>query len=319
MRITGTFIDEITHDIPSNNWNRSKWEREFSLMRHTGIDTVVLIRAGYKNKSTFNSKVLQKRVNIMPVYEDLVDMFLDLAYNNGMEFFFGVYDSGIYRAQGDHQKEIDINREFIDEVWQKYGSYKAFSGWYLSHELGRKDDSGQKCISEIGRHCKLLTPQKPILISPFLLGPKLVADPITLEEHETEWNEILSSLQGIVDIVAFQDGQVDYHELQDYLAINKKLISRYGMRSWSNVESFDRDVPFDFPPIDWRKLWWKLCSAEIAGMEKIITFEFSHFMSPNSCWPAAKNLFDCYCEHYHIDENIFDAKMEAVEILDGCY
>ena len=60
-------------------------------------------------------------------------------------------------------------------------------------------------------------------------------------------------------------------------------------------------MPFSFPPIDWSKLWWKLNAAEVAGVEKIITFEFSHFMSPQSCWPAAANLFSRYCEHFGID------------------
>ena len=69
------------------------------------------------------------------------------------------------------------------------------------------------------------------------------------------------------------------------------------MRAWSNVESFDRDMPFNFPPIDWRKLWWKMTAAEAAGVEKLITFEFSHFMSPQSSWPAAHQLFQRYCEH----------------------
>ena len=46
MRITGTFLDEITHDIPANNWDRAQWAAEFRLMREIGIDTVILIRAG---------------------------------------------------------------------------------------------------------------------------------------------------------------------------------------------------------------------------------------------------------------------------------
>lgn len=52
---------------------------------------------------------------------------------------------------------------------------------------------------------------------------------------------------------------------------------------------------------DWRKLWWKMRAAQAVGVEKLITFEFSHFLSPNSCWPAAKNLFKRYCEHFGID------------------
>jgi len=124
------------------------------------------------------------------------------------------------------------------------------------------------------------------------------------------WDQILAALSGVVDILAFQDGHVDYDVLPDYLHANYELATKYGMRSWSNLESFDRDMPFNFPPIDWRKLWWKLNAAEVAGVEKIITFEFSHFMSPQSCWPAAKNLFLRYCEHAGIDSSI------ALKLLD---
>jgi hypothetical protein len=35
-------------------------------------------------------------------------------------------------------------------------------------------------------------------------------------------------------------------------------------------------------------------------MEKAITFEFSHFMSPNSAYQQAGNLYKFYCEHYGI-------------------
>ena len=45
-RISGTFLDEITHDIPSQNWLRSDWDREFQLYKRIGIDTVIIIRAG---------------------------------------------------------------------------------------------------------------------------------------------------------------------------------------------------------------------------------------------------------------------------------
>ena len=80
----------------------------------------------------------------------------------------------------------------------------------------------------------------------------------TVSEHEFEWNEILSNLQGVVDILAFQDGQVDYHELYDYLVVNKKLADKYGMKCWTNFESFDRDMPIRFLPIKWEKLLLKM-------------------------------------------------------------
>jgi hypothetical protein len=123
---------------------------------------------------------------------------------------------------------------------------------------------------------------------------------ITLAEHEKEWNEILGGIAGAVDIVAFQDGHVEFDELADFLSLNKTLAQRHGLRCWTNSESFDRDMPIKFPPIKWEKLLLKLDAAEKAGLEKAITFEFSHFLSPNSDYRQAKGLFGRYCEHFGI-------------------
>jgi hypothetical protein len=61
-------------------------------------------------------------------------------------------------------------------------------------------------------------------------------------------------------------------------------------------------MPIKFPPADWRYLRLKM-EAATATAEKLITFEFSHFMSPHSCYPAAHNLFRRYCEHHGLDEH----------------
>ena len=79
------------------------------------------------------------------------------------------------------------------------------------------------------------------------------------------------------------------------------MADRYGMTCWTNCESFDRDMPIHFLPIKWQKMLMKLEAAKRAGIEKAITFEFSHFMSPNSMYPSAKGLFDRYCEHFNIN------------------
>lgn len=298
MIISGTFIDEITHDIPSNNWGESDWRKEFSLMRAIGIDTVIVIRPGYRNKAVFPSETLKKKADLLPVYSDLLDLFLELAEINDISFFCGTYDSGIHLPSGDAFKEIDINLAFVDELWEKYGHRKAFKGWYLSHEIAKKDGNGVKCLEAIGKHCKNISNGLTTFISPFIWGCKQFKTPVTVKQHEKDWSDILATLRDVIDIVAFQDGNVPIEELPEYMAINAELIRKNKMTVWSNLESFDRDMPFNFPPIEWRKLWWKLMAAEKADVEKIITFEFSHFMSPYSCWPAARKIFERYCEHF---------------------
>ena len=56
-------------------------------------------------------------------------------------------------------------------------------------------------------------------------------------------------------------------------------------------------MPIRFLPIKWEKMRLKLEAAARAGVDKAITFEFSHFMSPHSIYPSAHGLFDRYMEY----------------------
>jgi hypothetical protein len=305
LPVTGTFLDEITWDIPSQNWGYDKWNKDFAAMKTMGIDTVILIRGAFARYMTFRSEVLMKYEGTY-MYEpafDLLGMFLDLADQHGMKFYCGIFDSGRYWMTGDFKKEVEINKFFLDELWAKYGHHPSFYGWYLSQEVSRRKGGIVESFSEIGKHAKALSGGKPCLISPYIHGLKtdqvLAGDrATTVEQHTKDWTDILSGIRGAVDILAFQDGQVDYHELKDYLSANKELAGKFNMECWTNVESFDRDMPIRFLPIRWDKLIKKLIHSEEAQMAKAITFEFSHFMSPNSAYQQAGNLYRMYCEHF---------------------
>ena len=287
--ISGTFLDEITHDIPSQ-----KWARDFNAMQAVGIDTVILIRAGYRDRATFDSEVLRKHRPMLPAYVDLVDLFLHEAERCGMTLFFGTYDSGQYWIDHKYREEVDLNKAFCDEVFERYGRRKAFGGWYISHEINTYDDGMMKVYLELSKHLRSLK-KLPILISPYIKGVKQFGDEATsLDKHVKEWEAVFKRLKGHVDIVAFQDGHVSFQDLPHYLEANGALAKKYKIESWSNVETFDRDMPIKFPPIDFRTLRYKMEEAEKAGVDKLITFEFSHFMSPNSAYPAAHNLYERY-------------------------
>jgi hypothetical protein len=297
MKITGTFLDEISWDIPHHNWGEREWDADFEAMKTIGIDTVIMIRSGLGRFITYPSKVLQKRKNCYCPPVDLVAMFLRLSEKWGMSFYFGTYDCRNWDFSV--ETEIAIVRDACSEVWDKYGASKAFKGWYLSKEISRKSQKNIAMYSDCGKHCKEISNNLPVLISPLVAGIKSSAEnPITVSEHEREWNEILKTLQGAVDIVAFQDGLCEYDELPDFLAVNRDLALKFGMESWTNCESFDRDMPIKFLPIKWEKMLLKLKAAEKAKMNKAITFEFSHFMSPNSAYLSAGHLYNRYREYY---------------------
>jgi hypothetical protein len=56
-------------------------------------------------------------------------------------------------------------------------------------------------------------------------------------------------------------------------------------------------MPIKFLPIKWEKLRLKLEMAAKAGIENAITFEFSHFMSPQSAYLQAGHLYNRYMEY----------------------
>ena len=122
----------------------------------------------------------------------------------------------------------------------------------------------------------------------------------SVEQHEKEWNQIFAGIHDVVDAVAFQDGHIDYDELDAFFSVNKKLADKYGMKCWTNAETFDRDMPINFLPIKFDKLRLKLEAAKRCGYDKAITFEFPHFMSPQSVYGAAGNLYNRYKEYFNI-------------------
>jgi hypothetical protein len=306
MKLTGTFIDEISHDIPHQNWGEKEWDRDFAYMKAIGIDTVIMIRSGYRRFITYPSPYLVNTVGCYTPPVDLVELYLKLADKYAMQFYFGLYDSGHYWDTGDMQPEIDINRFVIDEVWAKYGHYKSFGGWYLSMEISRKTKAAIQVFRTLGLQCKEVSRGLPTFISPWIDGKKAVLAAssslskqasISVLEHEREWSEIFNGIKGAVDAVAFQDGHIDYHELDDFFAVNKKMADQFGLQCWTNAETFDRDMPLKFLPIKFEKLRLKLEAARKAGYDKAITFEFSHFMSPQSAYLQAGHLYNRYREY----------------------
>ena len=227
-----------------------------------------------------------------------------------MKFYFGLYDSGRYWDTGDLSWEIEDNKYVIDEVWKNYGSkHKSFQGWYISGEISRATKGAISAFHAMGKQCKDVSGGLPTFISPWIDGKKAVMasgsnlskdDAVSVQQHEKEWDEIFDGIHDVVDACAFQDGHIDYDELDAFFEVNKRLADKYGMKCWTNAETFDRDMPIKFLPIKFDKLRLKLEAAKRAGYDKAITFEFSHFLSPQSAYLQAGHLYDRYKEYFGI-------------------
>jgi hypothetical protein len=294
LPITGTFLDEISLDIPSQHWGEEEWRADFDAMDALGIDTVVIIRGGLKEKTIFPSRVIDTHPE-----QDLARMFLDLAGERSMNLFFGTYDSWDWARGGTWREEIAINRRFMREIWERYGSYSAFAGWYLSHETSHRQFHFPEVYRELSEAAVQLTPEKPVLISPFYPSRKIYGENgMEPEQFADEWRAMLEGVETI-DYVAFQDGTADLDELDRYLAQARLVMDELGIELWNNAETFSREWGEEFPPLGFEELRQKMVIAQRYAT-KNITFEFSHFMSPNARYPGARDLHRRYCEYFQL-------------------
>ena len=85
--------------------------------------------------------------------------------------------------------------------------------------------------------------------------------------------------------------------MEQYYTYTKKFCDKYNIETWVNAETFHRDVRSQFYPIPFEILAQRL-DLHKKYADKIITFEFSHFLSPQSIYPSAHNLNNLYKEAY---------------------
>lgn len=293
--ITATFIDEITYDIPSSNWSNEQWAKDLDYMKEVGIDTLVIMRGVFYDKCIYPSKIFP---TLKEEGEDFARFIMEEAYKRNMSVYLGLYISNLCWNEGDALGEIKMNKLYIDEVLARYNDIPSFKGWYIPHETGFNTYSVKETMGGLAKLCKDKTPDKSVFISPFFRGHRLDSNIyFSPERTYEEWDKIFDACGKEIDICAFQDGTASIDEYEGYLQASKKVCDKYDIRLWSNVETFERDVRAMYFPIPFDVLRRKIQIAE-PYVEKMITFEFSHFLSPQSIYPSAKNLNALYKAYY---------------------
>jgi hypothetical protein len=145
---------------------------------------------------------------------------------------------------------------------------------------------------------KKLDKKKKILVSPRYAGEKWggPVSNITPELHYRHFDYVFGEMDGLIDEAAFMDGHTHFKSLKGFVEATAEICKKYNISLWSNLETFDRDMPWRFPPIEWIKMKFKLDIVQ-PYVDKIITFEAPHFLSPYSMFPSAKNLYERYMEY----------------------
>lgn len=292
--IKATFIDEITYDIPSSNWSDEQWKADLDNMKEVNIDTVVIMRGCFYDKCIYPSKVFP---TLKREGEDFANLIFTEAAKRNMKVYLGLYISNLCWNDGDAKGEMAKNRRYIDEVLSRYGDIPSFYGWYIPHETNYNTYSIKETMGGLAALCKDKTPDKKVFISPFFKSSSISEFAYSPERTCEEWDKIWELCGKDIDVCAFQDGTANFNELGAYLTAIKGICEKHGISLWSNVETFERDVRNMFFPIPFDVLRRKI---EIAKpiVDNMITFEFSHFLSPQSIFPSARNLNSLY-KHYY--------------------
>ncbi len=293
--ITGTFIDEITYDIPASNWSNKQWKADFDNMKKLGMDTLIITRGVFYDKCVYPSRHFQ---TLKEPNEDFAGFIFEEAAKRGMKVYMGLAISNLTWNDGDAAGELELNKRFVPEVLERYGDMPSFAGWYVPHETCDDVYNIKDVMGGLAAYCKDKTPDKKVIISPFFRGSPIdEKNPRSAEATGDVWNDIWEKMGKDIDVCAFQDGTASLEEYPQYLAVMQKVCKAHEISLWSNVETFERDVRHMFLAIPFDVLRRKIELAK-PYVEKQITFEFSHFLSPQSIFQSAKNLNALYREYY---------------------
>ncbi|MCQ2742499.1 MAG: DUF4434 domain-containing protein [Bacilli bacterium] len=293
--ITATFIDEVSIDIPTSNWSKKEWIKDLKAMKSVGIDTIIFIRGGLNGKCIYPSK---KFPTFYDESNDFLGYMLDASEKLGINVYVGLYMSNGNWDNGDYNKLKELNAMFIDEVMERYGHHKNLVGWYLPLEVCKVEFNIIESVNALTELIQQKTPNMKVYWCSLFRSKFMVpSDPFTPEQTFEVWDEILSKCGKYVNSIAFNEGTAPLNEYEDYLKAVKRATDKNGVELWANVETFDRDPRHMFYPVQFEILQKKLEISQ-KYCSKINTFEFSHFMSPNSMYESGKNLFKRYKSFY---------------------
>ena len=294
--ITATFIDEITYDIVPQNWKEKEWIKDLDNMLEVGINTAVIMRGVFYDKCIYPSERFKDKKRD---YNDFIGLILSEAEKRNMKIYLGLYISNLTWNDGIIEKEIEENEYYVDEILERYSEYKSFVGWYLPHEVGHDSFNIIPLTKGLIEILKRKSPEKEILMSPFFRDAAIdfYEPSLTPEETYEEWDKMFKEFGKDIDICAFQDGTAHIDNLDKYLNAAKQICDKYNIRLWSNIETFSRNFGLEFPPQDFEIIKKKI---EIASkyVETNITFEFSHFLSPDSIYEKARENNKEYKKYY---------------------
>jgi hypothetical protein len=307
-----------------------------------GVDTIVFCYSEFilYNSGAYYNSDLPELLNVLvphPVSFDALDTVLKAAEDNGMNVLVGTgRGKDLFTpipSNSNYDAAVSLCVKVMDEIWNKYGHYKSFYGWYMSHEPSNLFDTGNGELiffNDVISRVRNKWPDKIVMISPS-------GTPLMKED---------SMRNTQVDVFAFQDavgpgyipGQYTYDPeqriamLDSIFSTYKAMVDKIGKHIWSNTETWEMAGPtYANPyPAAWSRVERQL-DIETKYVETHSFYAYTGFLSsPSSAvklggdravslYNAYKSFADSYKssngihEHSLVGLNTVTYKVKTVE------
>ncbi|MEZ6191607.1 MAG: DUF4434 domain-containing protein [Phycisphaerales bacterium] len=293
--VTGAFI-QLNGGITSNS--QQWWDNELRAMHDIGMDTVVLQYVGYGASYYYPSSL----PGVSGSGTDAVGRVMQAADTLGMDVYLGLQlNTGSFNLN----QSLTRGLATLAELDSRYGGHTSLAGWYVPEEISDQivfsdptlRDDLVSYIGQISQQAHVDT-SLPVMISPYFgQSPDVNA-------YANWWDT--TGLPGTgIDILAMQDG-VGTHRttIAESLPVYQALApvaQSHGVSFWANNENFNQTHgwPVDEQPWAAEPTDITTFTAQIAStapyVDKAITFEFSHYMSPQAS-PQADTLYQDYAD-----------------------
>ncbi|MFC5402484.1 DUF4434 domain-containing protein [Cohnella soli] len=294
--LSGSFLQPDLGD----QWTNTQWTTEFQKMEEVGIDHLFLQWAANSKQHTAVyptglSGYTQSTTN------DVVAKALSMGNQFGTDIYIGLQLNEDWFVNYTNNttwlnNEATVAQNLAQDLWTKYGSNASFKGWYLSFEV---DNWNLPTSTEWGRmatfyssvinYIKTLTPNLPVIISPFYN----TAGGLTTSGWQSMWEYILARAN--IDVIALQDGIGAGHattaQLASWFSATKTAITnaRPATALWDDAETFN----LDFKPMDMKLLKDDMAAVQ-SYVSKFTSFSFNHYISPQQVNPLYFTTYKDY-------------------------
>lgn len=254
--------------------------QEYSLYNNFNPDPKNLT-AHYKSKLYPKSDIAS---------DDPVKAVLEKGEELGIKVFLSIGNCYGYTAGDDD----------LYEMFELYGKYKSFYGWYLSNELNMKIFKEEEW--ETLRHqvevARKISPVLPVLVSPFEFPCEDTIEYI--KNHD------------VFDIMMPQDcvgqGRLNIPQSDDMHKKLREVCDKTQKHLWANCEAFNFREGLLVPRYEGGGMWGeegfiKQIETVRPYVEKIMNFAYTGFFTPVGFSPkvggdAAVKQFEEYLEYY---------------------